>query len=117
MSILDKTLGKNKIPNYILKSIIDLIFLYLDVIFNACLMVGYCYIYFRFSIIIVFQKPKKQDYTITKTYCLIIFFNTIKKALKFIIAKHIIYLTKTHNLLSHNYFGIRRLSFIKHTLY
>lgn len=54
IDIFDKTLGKDKIPNYIFKSIIDLIFVYLYVIFNTCLLTDYYSNYFRLFITVVF---------------------------------------------------------------
>ena len=53
MVISDKTPGEDGIPNRILKSIIDLILSYLDIIFNTCLIVGYCPAHFYSFIRIV----------------------------------------------------------------
>lgn len=52
--IFGKTLNNNKIFNCILKSIINLIFSKLYVIFNTYLSIGYCFIYFCLSITVIF---------------------------------------------------------------
>lgn len=116
MAISNKAPGEDGIPNRILKSIIDLILPYLDVIFNACLTVGYCPAHFRSSITIVLRKPGKPDCTIAKAYRPIALLNTIGKALEFLIAKWITYLAKTHDLLPQNHFGACRSSSTEHTL-
>lgn len=61
-------------------------------------------------------KSGKLNYTIPNTYYFITLLNTLDKALEFILAKHIIYLVKTHHLFSSNYLGIRCASSIKHVL-
>ena len=93
-AILEKAPGEDRIPNRILKSIIDLILLYLFIIFNACLSTGYCLNHFWSFITIILQKPGKPDYTIAKAYWPITFLNTIGKALEFFIAKQITYLAE-----------------------
>lgn len=92
IAISNKVLGKEKFFNHILKSIIDLIFPYRYIIFNTCWSTGNCPTHLQLSITVVFQKPRKFDYTITKSYWLITFLNTIKKTLEFIIE------TRSHTL-------------------
>lgn len=106
-SISKKTLDKNIIFYLILKLSIDCLLPHLYRIFDKCLNIGFCFIYFWFSIIIFFCKPKKLNYITNIVYYLIGLFNILEKALKFIFVKRIIYLTKIYELLLYNHFNTR----------
>lgn len=68
IAIFNKALSKDNIPNRIFKSIIDLIFPYLYVIFNIYLLIDYYFNYFYFSITSFFQNLEKSNYIIAKAY-------------------------------------------------
>ena len=46
-----------------------------------------------------------------------LFYNTLKKALEFILTKRITYLAEIYGLWPHNYFGARRARFTKHAIH
>lgn len=116
-SISKKALGKDGIPSYILKLVIDALLPHSYRIFNACLDTGFFPTHFRALVTVVLRKPGKPDYTLAKAYRPIVFLNTLGKFLGFILAKRITYLAKTYGLLPQNHFGARRARSTKHALH
>ena len=68
-------------------------------LFNACVKLRYYSEVFKRANTVVLRKLKKNDYTDLKAYRLIALLNTIKKALKLVIARKLIDVAKTNHLL------------------
>lgn len=115
--IFKKALGKNNIPNLILKLFINFLLSHLYQIFNKCLNMRFCLIHFWSSITVVLCKLEKPDYITAKAYHSIALLNILKKAFKFILAKKITYLVKIYRLLFYNHFGARQTRSTKHVLH
>ena len=111
-----KAPGGDKIPNLVLKEIINIILPHLHRVFNEYLINSYYPDHFRNSVIIVLPKPGK-DHSIPKGYRPIALLNTIGKAMEFIMAKRIAYLAETHGLLPDTYIGGRRLRSCEHGIH
>ena len=71
----------------------------LNCLFNACVKLGYYPKVFKRANTVVLRKPKKNDYTDLKAYKLIALLNTIKKALKSVVAKKLTDVAKANHLL------------------
>lgn len=59
----------------------------------------------------------KLDYIIPKVYQPIALFNILKKALKFILAKKVIYLVENYKLLAYNHFDTRQARSTEYALH
>ncbi len=66
---------------------------------------------------VVIWKQGGFDNIISKTYRFFFFFNTLEKALEFILAKKITYLAETHKILSANHPGSQKASSIGYALH
>ena len=71
----------------------------LNCLFNVCVKLGYYPKIFKRANTVVLRKLKKNDYTNLKAYRLIALLNTIEKALKLVVVKKLIDVTKTNHLL------------------
>jgi hypothetical protein len=88
------------ISNRILKILYAKILFSLINLFRACVELNYHFLCFRIAHIIILKKLNKKNYSIVKTYKLIILLNTLNKILKSIITRRINNLAKTHDMLS-----------------
>ena len=104
------------IPNLILKKTLKLLLPHLHRIFNAYITNEYYPDHFRTSVTVVLPKPGK-NHSIPKDYRPIALLNTIEKTMKFILARRIAYLAKTHNLLPSTHMGGRRLRSCEHDIH
>ncbi len=95
----------------------NLILPHLQILFNACVRMGYCPAHFRQSITVVLRKPGKDDYTQPKSYRPIALLNTLGKALESIVANRLTYLADTHHLLPVRHTGGRKLASTDHALH
>jgi hypothetical protein len=77
-------------------------------LFWAYVALNYHFRCFRETHIIILKKSRKKNYTNVKTYKSIAFLNIFDKVLKFVIARRINDLTKTHDLLSVNQMNERK---------
>ena len=119
-----KAPGPSGIPNSILQLLVHQLTSVLLPLFNKCYDSGYCLQAFKNSIAIVLRKPKNtdpeekpRDYQESKLYRPIALFETVKKALKSIIARKIAYIAKKHNLLPEGYMGRRRCRSTEHVVH
>ncbi len=76
-------------------------------IYEAMLERGFQYTLWKVSITVVLQKPGKLHYDVPKAYRPIALLNTMWKILTAIVASHITFLTKKHELLPPNHFSGR----------
>ncbi len=74
--------------------------LILTSLFNACIIYRYYLKQFKKAQIIVLYKSKKNDYTDSKTYWLIVLLDIMSKALKSIMIKRLSNIAETHHMLS-----------------
>ena len=100
-----------------------MLILLLCIIFNTCLIFDYCFSIFRDSITIILKKLKDDDfnefrnYSNFKSYWFITLFETLKKTIKIILTKKLIYLTKTFNLFFRNHMKKHRCTFIEYAIH
>jgi hypothetical protein len=67
--------------------------------------------------IILFKKPRKNDYLNPSAYKLIILLNTLEKVLKTIIARRIRYAVKAHKLLPETQIRVKKRKLTEITLH
>jgi len=108
--------GLDKILNFVLKALKDLLTEPLERIFNRCLKLAYHLKYFRDAITVALRKADKDNYTLADNYRPIALLNILKKVLEAVIAEKIINAAEAHNLLSRTQMGVRRERFIVITL-
>jgi len=100
-----KALGPDGIPNVVLSKSADLIVARMLPIYKAMLDKSLMYKLWKEFAMVVLRKPSKPRYDTPKAYRPIALLNTIWKVITAIIANHITYVTKKHQLLPANHFG------------
>lgn len=105
---VEKAPGDDNIDNRILMALLPRLTPHLKKLFHACLKQGYCPKHFRKSATVALRKPKRESYSITKSYRPIALLSTIGKALESIMANRIAWAAETHNLLPNLHFGGRK---------
>jgi ribonuclease HI/exonuclease III len=113
----DKAPGSDDISNRALKEGIKLLTPRLTQLYRECLLIGYCPSQFKQSITVVIRKPGKADYTTPKSYRPIALLNTIGKILDKVLAKRILYLAESCQLLPATHMGGRQASSTEHALH
>jgi ribonuclease HI len=113
----NKAPGGDGVTNGILQQVLDIILPRLQILFNACLRLGYCPAHFRDAITVVLRKPGKDDYAQPKAYRPIALLNTLGKALEAVMANRLAYLADTHGLLPSRHTGGRRLASTEHAMH
>ena len=112
----DKALGVNGIPSRFLKQVLEVFLPHFTCLFQACLNLGYYFKKFQTANTIVLKKPRKEDYSLAKSYRPIALLDTLGKALETIFTQRLSNLAKTHNLLPIQQMGARRGKSIKTAL-
>jgi hypothetical protein len=69
-------------------------------LFNAYYRLNIYSTAFKRAITVLLRKPKKENYSNSKVYRLIAFFNTLKKVLEAVVAERIRFAAETYALLS-----------------
>ena len=109
--------GFDRLPNLVLQQILPLIEKYLYIIFNTYLDIGYCFQYFCRSITVVFKKLNKDNYTVPKSYRLIVLLSTIDKTIELIVVSYISYLIEKYTLFPKYYIEKQRGRLYNYILY
>ena len=101
-----KAPGPDGIPNMVLTKCSDIIADRLLRIYTAALKLDLQFEPWKRFTTVVLRKPGKPRYDLPKAYCLIALLNTMAKVLTAIVADHISHLTKKHQLLPAQHFGL-----------
>jgi hypothetical protein len=105
---LDKTSNLDNFINKLLKACAFSMTRILTSFFDACTWLFYHSKAFKKVNTITLKKANKDDYTISKTYCLIILLNIADKIMKSIMNKKIAWLTKRHQLFFDSHMRCRK---------
>jgi len=100
-----KAPGPDGILNVVLSKSTDLIIARMLPIYKAMLDKSLMYKLWKEFAMVVLRKPSKPRYDTLKAYRPIALLNTMWKVITAIIANHITYITKKHQLLPANHFG------------
>ena len=96
----DKAPGINGLPNQFLRLVLEVFLPHFTYFFQACIDLEYYPKKFWIANMIVLKKPRRENYTLTESYCPIALLNTLYKALKAILACRLSGLAEAKNLLS-----------------
>ncbi|GAA6043227.1 hypothetical protein NBRC10512_007452 [Rhodotorula toruloides] len=99
--------GPDGVPNAVLQAAWPALKARLVPLLAASLRLGHLPTSWRDATGIVLKKPKKDDYSLTKSYRLICFERCISKLLESIVARQITHLADALQLLPPNHFGTR----------
>ena len=102
-----KAPGRDGIPNVVLVKCSDILADRLLGIYSAMLELNLQYEPWKCFTTVVLRKPGKPRYDLPKAYRPIALLNTMAKVLTAIVADHVSYLTKKHQLLPAHHFGGR----------
>ena len=86
-------------------------------LFNQCLIVGYCPIYFQRLITIALRKPKKGDFKDPKIYRLIALLNIVGKVMDKVLAKRMLFMADAYGLLLRTHTGRRAAAGYEHAIH
>ncbi|GAA5998315.1 hypothetical protein JCM11641_002900, partial [Rhodosporidiobolus odoratus] len=100
--------GPDGIPNLILQILYPLLRDRLVPICDAILRLGHLPRSWRDALGVVLKKPKKDDYSLAKSYRLISLEQCIAKIPEAIVARRLSHLVESHNLVPPCHFGARR---------
>jgi hypothetical protein len=104
---LDKTSSLDDIINRLIKTCSSVLIKLLTSLFQICIAHAYHLITLKTVNTITLKKTRKSDYITLKAYRFIALLNTIKKVMKSIISKKILWLTKNHRLLLDSHMRMR----------
>jgi hypothetical protein len=113
---LDKISNLDEFTNKLLKACASIIIKLLISLFETCIQQIYYSKAYKEVNTITLKKSEKKDYTISKSYRLIILLNIIDKIMKSIMSKKIAWLAKTHRLLLDTHMKCRKNKSIETTL-
>ncbi|CDR48850.1 RHTO0S21e00144g1_1 [Rhodotorula toruloides] len=99
--------GPDGVPNFGLQAVWPALKARLVLLLTASLRLGHLPTSWRDATGVVLKKPKKDDYSLTKSYRLICFERCISKLLESIVARRITHLADSLKLLPRNHFGAR----------
>jgi hypothetical protein len=105
---LDKISSFDDIINKLLKFCAKTMIRLLISLFDTCIEQTYHFKEFKLINMIILKKTRKSDYITSKTYRLIILLNIMRKIMKSIMSRKILWLTKTHRFLFESHMRCRK---------